>query len=1152
MRKFLGIALFSLLAISVPLAAFGQITSGNLSSTIKDSTGAVISSATITAINEDTKVSYTGSSSSNGEARIGNLPFGSYDITASAPGFKDFTLVGVRINVNKTDSETFTLATASTSSTVNVSAEAGVALDTTSLNLTQTFETKELAVLPSATVGLGVLNVSLLSPNVASSGGLGAGEGPSVAGQRPNNNNFNIEGIDNNDKGVTGPLVYIPNDAVGEFSLIVGQFSPEFGHSSGGQFNTLVKSGTNDFHGVAYEYFQNRNLNATNVPANTVEPKARYDFNRYGGQVGGPIKKNKLFFFGSYERQTTGLSSQAYVCTPTAAGIAALKGMAGLNATNLAQYLKYTPVSPGNAGIDASVDNACFNQTTGPQFLDVYPGAPTTSNPTPSYGSVPVYGSGTPTAIALGNYLAVGPYYINFKALTTSGDYTISPTDELRVRYIYNANAQQDVYAQLPEFYVTRPTKYHLVAISEYHSFTANLTNEVRLGYNRYDDTISAGSFTYPGLDSFPNLVFNDQNALQYGPDSDAPQSTIQNLYEFTDNITYSYKTHTVKIGFDGRKYIAPQTFTQRVRGDYEYNYLSEFLHDLAPTNTTNGSGIMGERSTGNFIYYGDQTALYGYANDTWRATPALTINYGIRYEFTSVPTGERAQSLNSAASVAGLISFTAPQPQYKNFAPRVGISYSVDDKTVVRAGFGMAYDVLYDNLGLFTFPPQYSSTNDVGDGNINYTGKMDPNAGDPNFLTNGGLPPGNGGLATFSSIAAQKAATSAYLPNQTLPYSEIWSLGIQRTFGSNYTAEIRYTGSRGVHLPTQVQINRQARVTAANQLPTYFGSAASSMGTSVTGYAGESNLGAIQSLSDTVPAYLAAGFTGKITSYQPDSASDYNAGSLDLIRRFNHGLSINAAYTWSKTMDDATAATYSTIFTPRRPQDSQCVSCDWSRSALDRGQRLSLAVVYDLPYFKHSNFLMKNLAGNWLISPIYIYESPEYVTVLSGTDANLNGDSVDRTIINPNGVKGTGSAVKPVYSTTLASSCGTGVTQCATNLVGYVATNPNAYYIQAGAGTLPNAARNTLPLRPIDNIDLSAVKRINFTDRYVFEFQAQAFNVLNHPQYIPGSLDNVNFNDTHTDSTAIINASSAAFNKPQTLFNSNARTMQLAAKFIF
>jgi hypothetical protein len=158
----------------------------------------------------------------------------------------------------------------------------------------------------------------------------------------------------------------------------------------------------------------------------------------------------------------------------------------------------------------------------------------------------------------------------------------------------------------------------------------------------------------------------------------------------------------------------------------------------------------------------------------------------------------------------------------------------------------------------------------------------------------------------------------------------------------------------------------------------------------------------------------------------------------------------------------------------------------------------------------------------------------------------------VDRTIINPNGVKGTGSAVKPVYSTTLASSCGTGVTQCATNLVGYVATNPNAYYIQAGAGTLPNAARNTLPLRPIDNIDLSAVKRINFTDRYVFEFQAQAFNVLNHPQYIPGSLDNVNFNDTHTDSTAIINASSAAFNKPQTLFNSNARTMQLAAKFIF
>src|SRR5437762_6019195 len=143
--------------------------------------------------------------------------------------------------------------------TVEVSAEAGVVLDTTTTNLTTTFSTEELAGLPTATVGLGVINTSLLSPGVASTGGIGIGVGPSIGGQRPRNNNFTIEGIDNNNKAVTGPLIYIPNDSVDNFTLITNQFSPEFGHSSGGQFNTVVVSGSNRFHGRVYEYFQIRN-----------------------------------------------------------------------------------------------------------------------------------------------------------------------------------------------------------------------------------------------------------------------------------------------------------------------------------------------------------------------------------------------------------------------------------------------------------------------------------------------------------------------------------------------------------------------------------------------------------------------------------------------------------------------------------------------------------------------------------------------------------------------------------------------------------------------------------------------------------------------------------------------------------------------------
>ncbi|HZY62009.1 MAG TPA: carboxypeptidase regulatory-like domain-containing protein [Edaphobacter sp.] len=1149
-------------------AGWAQTTSGNMAGTVKDTTGAVIPNATVTITNEQTGAIFTAKSNTTGDVLIPNVPFGVYDITASAPGFAKYSLTGFRIDVGKSSTANLTLSVSSTS-TVEVSAVAAVPLDTTTTNLTQTFETKELNILPSTSMGLGVLNASLLSPGVASSGGIGAGSGPSVGGQRPRNNNFTIEGIDNNDKGVTGPLVYVPADAVGEFTLITNQFSPEFGHSSGGQFNTNIVSGTNKFHGLLYEYFQNRNLNAEDVPAGQHQPNPRFDYNRYGGQLGGPIKRDKLFFFANYERQTTGQSLQSYICTPTAAGINMLKSIPGLNANNLSQYVQYTPVS--GSQIDASNDVACFNQKTGPQTIAVYDGVGSAGNgkangPVLSANvGAPSYASGTRYDIPAGNYLVSSPTYINFGALTTSGDWTNSPSDSLRLRYIYNRNTQQDTAAALPVFYTPLPLRYHLIAASEYHTFTPNLTNEFRVGFTRFTQTYLAGDHKFPGLDSFPNIYIYDQNSLDYGPDDNAPQSTVQNLYQVTENISWVKGRHTIKVGFDGRKYIAPQTFTQRVRGDYEYNYLTEYLHDLAPTG-------FGQRSTGNFIYYGDQTALYGYANDTWRMLPNVTLNYGLRYEFTSVPVGERSQSLNSAASVPGLINFSAPQPQYKNFAPRIGVDYAPDSKTSIRAAFGIAYDVLFDNLGLLSFPPQYSSTNTVGIGSS-------PAVGAPNFLASGGLPPGTGTLATFCKdgtgpgtgvpcdpdLAAQRAATSAYMPNQTIPYAETWSVGIQRVFARNYTAEVRYVGTRGIHLPTQVQINVQPRVNASNQLFTSLGSpnividpsgdyATTNTGTDVN------TLAKIAAGSNILPQYEAAGFINTITSYQPYSSSNYNGLQTNLTRRFQNGFSLNASYTWSKTMDDATAEVFSTVLSPRRPQDSQNVAADYGRSALDRTHRLSIAAVWDMPYFKHSNWFAKNLVGNWEFAPIYTYESPEYATALSGVNSNLNGDSgtIDRPIVNPKGKRGTGSGVIPVYSNdpTLTATCPTKddptATQCSGNLVGYVAIDPGAYYIQARAGTLPNVSRNTLPIRPINNIDISASKRFNITERTAIEFQAQAFNLFNHPQYIAGSLRDVGPVSTQTTSTQFQNVGSPAFNHPELLFKSNARLMQLAARFSF
>jgi hypothetical protein len=1148
-------------------AAFGQTTSGDLVGTVKDPSGASIPNAEVTVTNEDTGVAVTVKSGSSGEFRASNLLPGKYDVAASSTGFQPYTLRGVAVTLNKTSTSDVTLSIGATT-TVEVAADAGVVLDTTSTNLTTTFANEEVSNLPTASVGgtgqNGVLNLSLLSPGVASSGGLGIGVGPSIGGQRPRNNNFELEGIDNNNKAVTGPLAYIPNDAVGNFTLITNQFSPEFGHSSGGQFNTSVVSGTNKFHGRVYEYNQNRDLRAASGIAGGKIPTPRYDNNRYGGQIGGPILRDKLFFFVSYERNSLGESQSYYRCTPTAAGVAALNANAGsFSANNLTQYLKYTPAANylGGAQVNASNDNGCFNQASGPQTLTV----------TSPRGN---------TAIPLGNALIDSPDFTNFDALTTSIDYNISSKDSLRGRFLYNTQAAQDFTADLPVFWTPHPTKWYLFALSEFHTFTPNITNELRIGFNRYDDTLTAGNFNFPGLDVFPNLQFFDQGAISIGPDPNAPQFTIQNLYQITDNVTWVKGKHTLKFGFDGRKYISPQGFTQRARGDYEWSNLDAYLHDLAPD--TDGGGF-GQRSTGSQTYYGDQTALYGYVNDTFRANSKITVNLGLRYEFTAVPTGERAQALNSAASVPGLISFGAPQPAKTSFAPRLGINYAPDEKTSIRAGFGIAYDVLFDNLGTLSFPPQYSTTQSVGTGSA-------PASLSPNFLANGGLPPGTGsGIFVYPSTPAgliqQRADTAAFVPNQVVPYAETYTLTIQRTIGSTLTAEVGYVGTHGVHLPTQDQINIQPRVTAANQLGTVVnGAQLTSPGASST------NLANIQTLSNIVPAFLNApggGFTSAITSYQPFSGSNYNALVANLTRRFQNGLQMNLSYTWSKTMDDATAEVDATSLTPRRPLNSQNVAADYSRSALDRTHRISMEVLYEVPFYKHSsNFIKKNLIGNWTIAPIYTYESPEYYTVLSGYNSNLNGDSgaaISRALVNPNGVKGTGSDVVPVINPALQSICdgsssattatpmgaanganGVLYDSCPANTVGYSAgslsadangnnvfTPSNAQYVAAGPGTLPTSARNTLPIRPINNFDLSAYKRITFHERFSFEFGAQAFNALNHPQYIPGSIDNVN-GPSYADIYNLQTVSSAAFNHPEKVFNNNARTMQLSGKINF
>jgi hypothetical protein len=1111
----LGLALALLL--NLPLLA--QLTSGNLTGTIYDQTGAIVPGATVVAHNTATGVDSTTSATSGGEYRFENLPIGAYSLIITSPGFAKAEVGNVNVQLNQTITTNVTLAIGQATTSVQVT-EAAVSIDTTTAQVQTTYEAKQLADLASASSGSGVINLSLLNAGVTTSGGTGYGVGPSVGGQRPTNNSFTIEGIDNNALSVTGPVVTVPNDAVSEFSVLQNQFSPDFGHSSGGQFNQIVKSGTNEFHGAAYEYFQNRNLNAADnlsfVEGNPLHPRS--DSNRFGGYFGGPIKRNKLFFFGDYEYAPSGGVNSTFYSAPTAAGYATLSALPGVSQTNLAQFQKYLGTAAAPDGTSALI-------APGPG-----------SNESLQTGVFAPGASGA-IGIPLGTTSVSLPSYQNAEYGVGSIDYNISERDSLRGRFILNRVGTIDATGFPAIFYGVQPTNAYIATLSEYHTFTPTLLNEFRFGYNRLNQTFPIfGDQSFPGLDSFPNINVYELNAA-FGPDPNAPQYTIQNLYQLADNITWTKGNHSFKFGFDGWNAISPSHFVQRQRGDYEWSYLSDYLYDNNP------DGIA-QRGLGNASYYQNQQ-LYGFfVNDNWKIKPNLTINLGLRYEYLTIPVSENTQILNASASVPGLMVFNKPSAQTTNFMPRIGVAYSPGSsgRTSIRAGFGLTYDILYDNLGTLSLPPQLSTTVDVT--GLDATG----------FLVGGGILPTTS-IAVPEGMDARNL-TAGFIPDQKRPAAYNWNFGIQHQFGGNYVFETRYLGTRGLYLPMQVQLNRQPVVNPSNALPVYFTMPSQATLDSLTSTS-SSLQDAFGNGGNTVPAYGNAGFVSPITAFMPQGNSIYHGWATQLSRRFSNGLQFQGSYTWSHNIDDSTNALNSSVLAPRRPMDSQDLRIERASSLLDYRNRIVLQALYDVPYFsKASNWFLKNLIGNWEISPVYTYQSGQHVTPQSITDSNLNGDSApDRVIVNPAGNGSVGTSATPLTNT-------------AGETVAFLADDPNARYVVAPRGALPNAGRSLLNLNPIDDIDLTIVKRFNITERYKVEFSARAINIFNHPQYTGGYLNDVGaFGGSGPIGAGggyaqgsiqgdlvrtTLQPGNEIFQQWSQAFSSNPRSMQLALKLTF
>jgi hypothetical protein len=304
------------------------------------------------------------------------------------------------------------------------------------------------------------------------------------------------------------------------------------------------------------------------------------------------------------------------------------------------------------------------------------------------------------------------------------------------------------------------------------------------------------------------------------------------------------------------------------------------------------------------------------------------------------------------------------------------------------------------------------------------------------------------------------------------------------------------------------------------------------------------------------VPSFADAGFTSNITAFLPNGNSTYHGGSAQLTRRFAGGFQFSGAYTWSHLIDDTTAEVFSTVLTPRRVQDFQNLAVERGDSALDRRHRFVFSGLWDIPFGHNGSGFVKSILGGWSLANVLTFESGEKATVLSGVDSNLNGDRApDRTIINVGGAPGTASPVVALLRTcTVFNVDGSCATSNAARTVGYLATNPNAQYIQAGNGAFANAGRNTMQLPGINNLDISLFKNFAWGETKKVQLRADFFNVFNHAQYTPGSVDSVDpVATTGVGNVNTINPGTLNFfNQPGLVFSNHPRVLQIGLKLDF
>jgi outer membrane receptor protein involved in Fe transport len=1134
--------------------ASAQSLTGTLRGVVLDQQGQVVPDAKITLTNEGTGADLTTTSSGAGTYNFPALPSGSYKIKAEAKGFAAYLRTGIQVQSSQVTEVTVNLEVASATTTVVVESGANV-VQTESSQLSGTFQSKSIAEIPIQTGAFGtVLNLSIFLPNTTTQLGGTSGTGGSVGGLRGRQNSFSIDGTDNNDPTVTTSTQQVIPDAVQELVVNQNVYSAEYGRGAGGQFNIITKTGTNQVHFDAWLYNINRAYDAADnqekaaIASGAATDKRRFDFNRVGGDIGGPIWKDKLFLYGAYELNNTGFQATApSALAPTSAGLTTLNSLA----------------------VDQQVKD----------LLAQFPVASTGTTTVPvTSGYSAANPAGTVTQVPVGPVQSVAPSYTNQQDYIINGDYNVGQ-QSLHGRYLKSRTRTPSFGSSFPQaqFGSSSAVDSRRVILNDVWTATPHIVNDFKASFVRFTQAFPLGGVA----SNFPTLTVDDLQGITIGPNGNLPQHRAFDEYTLGDSVSWTHGRHTIKGGGQYFWFISPSDFLQNERGQYGYSTLSA----MPAGSTINGVSIAGRPvnsltelvndlvpSKANFTLQGLGSGFFSgnsknfslFAQDDIKVSSRLTLNLGLRYDYFGNPAGVVNNALNSVASLPGTpLVFNVPKDDRNNFGPRVGFAWDPtgSGKWAVRGGAGVAFDLIpwnfYTNanpiqlqavltttaacVGTFGAPPAWCSSRS-------------------SFLSSGAL---RVNFVPPNTTGAARAQTANIMADAAAPKVFSWSLGVQREIFKNTSLEVRYLGTRALELPVQLQLNSITPFElGAQPLPTFFSAA----DIPATVPANSPTLAQFQALQGR--RFAAQGFTGgAITVEAPVGDSTYHGGAVEFLHRFSHGLLFRANYTYAKTMDNSTNDLNTSAVNPRRPQDSFNLRNEWARSALDVTHKVALTWLYDLPKANLNNRILRGFANGWQYSGSYLFQSGQPASIQSGVDSNGNLDAAgDRAFLNPAGTAGVGSTVStvcrnPNTNATFIGDCdpthaddktvGGDPTPGGAFTVGYAANTPNARFIQAGVGTKPNLGRNTFN-SPYFNIwNMSILKNNHVTERFGLQIRVDAFDVFNHRQFTFGQLSVLGTNtNALSQGYANINSGSAFLN--QSLFNGGSRTVQLGLKLTY